>query len=448
MKRLLSAGTILSAAAAAALFLSGCGDPDADFKSKVPTEAEAVVYLDGAAVIRNKTVEKELQKDKELEQKLAVFSLKKEDLASRFLLFGSFTGRWGGVVVKTSDGAAARLFNAILKGMKDKKEKFTESVSGKQRRVSLDRMILVLYHDNLLLLSMEKTQFEAYEKPGKNPLLADLRFKDMLSGALTVKLPQDRNMEMAIQMVPSIKKLDIVSFHAPASPDQFQLDIRLLFSDDKAPIEALAALNMSLGMVGRENPGILKNIDRKTEGKALLIGLNSAFFTEAAELSRKAAERAQESAGMNNLKQVGLGCMMYAYENSNDYPASLGVLVEKKYFPDYKVFIAPYDKTSVLSDGKSFTEKNASFAYLGKGINSAKLKMPSVTPIAFEKPWLKASGKIAVLYADGHVGMIPAKGAKTCAGFIAGQLDKVPSPEKEILLKNAAEVDALEGRGK
>lgn len=448
MKRLLSAGTVFSAVAAAVLFLSGCGDPDADFKSKVPTDAEAVVYLDGAAVIRNKTVEKELQKDKELDQKLAVFSLKKEDLASRFLLFGSFTGKWGGIVVKTTDGAAVRLFDAILKGMKEKKEKFTETVSGKQRRVSLDRMILVLYHENLLLLSMEKTQFEAYAKPGKNPLLADLNFKDMLSGALTVKLPQDKNMEMATQMLPSIRKLNVVTFSAPVSPDQFQLYIRLLFSDDKAPIEALAALNMGLGMVGRENPGILKNIDRKTEGKALLIGLNSAFFTEAAEFSRKAAERAQESAGMNNLKQIATGCLMYASDNADDLPASLGVLAEKKYFPDYKIFIAPYDKTSVLCDGKAFTEKNTSFVYLGKGINVAKLKMPTVTPIAFEKPWLKASGKIAVLYVDGHAQMMSGKGAKTCAGFLAGQLEKVRSPEKEILLKNAAEADALEGRGK
>ncbi len=447
MKHLLSACALLSAAAAV-LILSGCSDPDAEFKAKVPTRAEAVVYLDGAAVLRNKTVEKELQKDADLEKKLAVVSLKKEDIASRFLFFGSFTEKWGGVVVKTTDGAAARLFNAILQGIKDKKEKFTESVSGRQRRVSLDRMILVLYHDNLLLLSMEKTQFESYEKPGKNPLLADLQFKDMLSGAVTVKLPQDKNTDTVTQMVPVMKKLTLVTFNAPASPESFQLDIRLSFSDDKAPAEALAALNMGLGMIGRENPGILKNIDRKTEGKALLIGLNSAFFTEAAEIGRKAREKARDSVGMSSLKQIGLGCFMYANDNAEAFPDSLAVLKEKDYLPDAKVYIAPYDKTSVLSDGKTFTEKNTSFAYVGKGMNIAKLKMPSVTPIAFEKPWLLALDRIGVLYADGHVEKVPGKGAKTCAGFVAGLLDKVPSPEKEILLKNAAEADALNGRGK
>ena len=447
MKHLLSVCALLSAAAAM-LILSGCSDPDADFKAKVPTNAEAVVYLDGAAVLRNKTVEKELQKDKELEKKLAVVSLKKEDIASRFLFFGSFSAKWGGVVVKTTDGAAARLFNAILKGIKEKKEKFTESVSGKQRRIRLDRAILVLYHENLLLLSMEKTQFEAYEKPGKNLLLADLQFKDMLSGAVTVKLPQNKNTDTVTQMVPAMKKLTLVTFNAPASPESFQLDVRLVFSDDKAPAEALAALNMGLGMVGRENPGILKDIDRKTEGKTLLINLNSAFFTEAAELGRKARERARESAGVNSLKQIGLGCFMYANDHAEAFPDSLGVLKEKNYLPDGKVYIAPYDKTSVLSDGKTFTEKNTSFAYVGKGLNATKLKYPSRTPLAFEKPWLLTSDRIGVLYADGHVEKIPGKGAKTCAGFIAGLLEGVPSPEKEILLKNAAEADALNGRGK
>ncbi len=447
MKHLLSACVLLSAAAAM-LILSGCSDPDADFKAKVPTNAEAVVYLDGAAVLRNKTVEKELQKDTELEKKLAAVSLKKEDLASRFLFFGSFTEKWGGAVVKTTDGAAARLFNAIVKGIKEKKEKFTESVSGRQRRIRLDRMILVLYHENLLLLSMEKTQFEAYEKPGKNPLLADLQFKDMLSGAVTVKLPRDKDTDTVTQMVPVMKKLTLVTFNAPASPESFQMDFKLFFSDDKAPAEALAALNMGLGMIGRENPGILKNIDRKTDGKALRIDLNSAFFTEVAEFSRKTREKARESAGTSSLKQIGLGCMLYANDHAEALPDSLAVLKEKDYLPDAKVYIAPYDKTSVLSDGKTFTEKNTSFAYVGKGLNATKLKSPSVTPLAFEKPWLLTSDRIGVLYADGHVQKVPGKGEKTCVKFVAGLLTGIPSPEKEILLKNAAEADVLNGRGK
>ncbi|OQA80858.1 MAG: hypothetical protein BWY31_03897 [Lentisphaerae bacterium ADurb.Bin242] len=436
-------------AAAAVVLLSGCGDPDADFKAKVPTGAEAVMYLDGAAVIHNKTVEKELRKNnKELDEKLAAVSLKKEDLAGRFLFFGSFTGKWGGVAMQSKDGAAARLFDAIVKGFKDKKEKFTESVSGKQRRVSLDRMSLILYHENLLLLAVEKNEFAFYETPGKNPLLADLDFKNMLSGAMSVKLPQEPNVDTATQMVPALKKLTIVTLNAPASPDSFHLEIKLLFSDDKAPVEAFAALNMGLEMIARENPGILKNLDRKTDGKELRIDLNSAFFTEIAEAGRKARERARGLAAVAQLKQVGLACSMYADDHAGDFPDSLGALAGKQYFLDTKSYIAPYDRTSVPFDGKTFAEKNTSYAYAGKGVNLTKVKHPSLTPLAFEKPWLTETDQIAVLYADGQVRKTPGSGRKTCAEFIAGLLNGVPSPEKEILLKNAAELDVLNGRGK
>lgn len=429
---------------AAAVLISGCGDSDAEFKSKVPTEAKAVVYLDGAAVIRNKTVEKELQKG--LDEELAVYSLKKEDFAGRYLFFASPEEKWGGVVIQTKDGIAAKLFETMIRELKKKNENFTESASGKQRRVSIDKGIVILYHANLMLVSVEKKQFDFYEVSGKNSLFGDIHFNNMLSGAMRVTLPKNPDVDMVTQMVPALKNLTTVALNAPVSDGPFKLELQLIFSDEKAPVEALAALNMGLGMFAKQNAGLVKHIDRKTDGKSLLVSVDSAFFTEAAEAGRKAQARARESSSMANLKQIGLVCSMYAEDNAGNLSDSLGALIKKEYFMDGKVYIAYYDKTSVPSDGKTFTEKNTSYAYIGKGLNTGKLNSFDTIPIAFEKPWLAESDRIAVLYMDGHVGQVPASGIKTCAGFVSGLLKDNKGPEKEILLKNAKEIDVLNGK--
>ena len=90
-----------------------------------------------------------------------------------------------------------------------------------------------------------------------------------------------------------------------------------------------------------------------------------------------------------NLKQVGLAVIMYADDNDDHLPASLDDVQEYVYSSD--VFCCPSD------------ESGRSYVYVGgDSIVLDNLDNPSRTPIAFDFPG-NHSGKVNVLWADGHV---------------------------------------------
>lgn len=99
-------------------------------------------------------------------------------------------------------------------------------------------------------------------------------------------------------------------------------------------------------------------------------------------------EQARRVASANNLKQIGLGCFMYAADNDGNLPASIGTLVEK-----------PYLSGGILetpSKPKDFD--GPSYIY----VDGQTTAMEPGNVVAYENPAFLTDGT-NVLFMDGHV---------------------------------------------
>jgi prepilin-type processing-associated H-X9-DG protein len=151
-----------------------------------------------------------------------------------------------------------------------------------------------------------------------------------------------------------------------------------------------------------------------------LLGGEQALVTTVAPVAAAAlipaTARAQQQAvmvrDMNNLRQIGLGAIMYSNDNQGALPPDLGATL--KYVQAPAVYLSP-DKAAKLAppaDAKpeelaKWINENADYAYLGKDLGKlTKITNPAQTILAHEKFELTKNGLVNVLYADGHVEMM------------------------------------------
>jgi prepilin-type processing-associated H-X9-DG protein len=121
----------------------------------------------------------------------------------------------------------------------------------------------------------------------------------------------------------------------------------------------------------------------------------------------KARETANRVKGASNLKQIGMGCMMYAADNNGAAPADLGVLLPQGLTVD--VFVSPSSDTKVpdnIRDGTleqqaAWVKENSDFVYV-KPANKVADAGPDM-PLAYEKVGIHGHDGINILYGDGHV---------------------------------------------
>lgn len=120
-----------------------------------------------------------------------------------------------------------------------------------------------------------------------------------------------------------------------------------------------------------------------------------------------AKERANRVKCASNLRQIGLGVMLYANDHKGKYPPNLGTLViETDLNPE--VFMCPTADSALpqairgakVEDQAAWVSANADYVYVGAAMNSG---MPAEKILAYEKIENHEQEGINILFNDGHV---------------------------------------------
>ncbi len=115
----------------------------------------------------------------------------------------------------------------------------------------------------------------------------------------------------------------------------------------------------------------------------------------------KAREKARRINCAGNLKQIGLGCLMYSGEHNGNFPERLGLLSEEGYLQAGKVWGCP---SAEIECG---TADTTNYTYVGNGLRD-DVDAPQLTIIAYDNPTNHPAGAwINVLFVDGHVQGFP-----------------------------------------
>ena len=298
-------------------FFSGCGkNPDRELQSKIPDSVNSLCLIDGNLAVQTKLYN-DHKKDilKELENE----KLPEDIFQCRVLLFGSTREEWGGVLLQSANGQVGIIFDRIMKECKKEKghlKDLKEITVGNERRVSASvdgkKIIAVLYHKDLLLAAVNKTDPDFFKKTDKpNPLFNDIQWKKhILSSAVKVEIPKQgkskESTDMAFQMVPALQKLTAVSVNIPFSVDNPILDFRMTFTDEQAAGEGLAALNMGLGFIAQASKDVTPLINllkRKTDKNIASISFGINEMAEAAKTAQKNIEKTKAQQRTEALKR-------------------------------------------------------------------------------------------------------------------------------------------------
>jgi prepilin-type processing-associated H-X9-DG protein len=142
------------------------------------------------------------------------------------------------------------------------------------------------------------------------------------------------------------------------------------------------------------------------QGAMMAVGVGGASLGTSILLPslNRARETANRVKSASNLKQIGLGMMLYANENRGKYPADFGELIRTQDLVA-EVFTSPRTQTSLPPDlntpdkAAAFVVEQSDYVYLGAGMNNSA---PAESILAYEKPDGLDDG-INILFGDGHV---------------------------------------------
>ena len=284
---------------AVVLFLAACGKtPDQELQSKVPASANGLCLLDGNNVVKTKLY---LDNKEKLLKEVKKASLPEDIFQCRILFFGSTKEEWGGFLIQSANKQVGKFFDYALadirKDNKDVIKNLKEAKVGTERHVTATvegrKVIAILYHENLLLIGINKTDPVFFNADQPNAMFKDIQLQNMLlSSAVKVEIPQQagkskESVDMAFQMLPALKKLEAVSLNIPFSADDPVLDFRMIFKDEQAAGEMLAAANMGLGFAtqaGKEYADFAQKLTRKTEKNIFSLSLK---LKDVEELGKK-----------------------------------------------------------------------------------------------------------------------------------------------------------------
>ena len=284
---------------ALALFLAACGKtPDQELQSKVPASANGLFLFDGTNATKTKMYAE--NKEKFLKD-VKKASLPEDIFECRVLFFGSIKDEWGGFLIQSANKQVGKFFDYALADIKkdnnDTVKDLKEVKVGSERHVTAtvngNKVIAILYHENLLLFGINKTDPAFFNAEQPNPIFNDIQMKDMLvSAAIKVVIPDKpgkakESVDMVTQMLPALKKLEAIAMNIPFSADDPVVDFRMIFKDEQAAGEMMAAANMGIGFAAQAGPEyaeFVQKVTRKTEKKIFSLSFK---IKDAEELGKK-----------------------------------------------------------------------------------------------------------------------------------------------------------------
>ena len=141
----------------------------------------------------------------------------------------------------------------------------------------------------------------------------------------------------------------------------------------------------------------------------------------------KAREAAMGQKDANNLKQIGLGCFLYANEHNGNFPPDLGTLTAEDLHPQNFMSSRASDQPApdvgqmTREQQAAWINEHSDYVYLGKGRNTKTTGAD--VPMAHEKFDGGENQSVHVLFGDGHVEWMPATRARE---LIADAVPKKP----------------------
>jgi prepilin-type processing-associated H-X9-DG protein len=131
-----------------------------------------------------------------------------------------------------------------------------------------------------------------------------------------------------------------------------------------------------------------------------------------------ARRQAMMMQNMSNLRQIGVATIMYANENKGNLPPDLGATLQYTNSP--MLYLAPDHQQQMRmpanakpADLAKWVNEHSDYVYIGKRLGKlSKIARPAETIIAHEKLETTSSGLVNILYADGHVELVPLPSAK------------------------------------
>lgn len=125
----------------------------------------------------------------------------------------------------------------------------------------------------------------------------------------------------------------------------------------------------------------------------------------------KARAQAAQVQGMNNLRQIGQGAMIYANDHKGKYPPDLGTLlvesdlgIQAFVSPKSGKVIPPNIRAAKPEDQAVWVNENADYIYVGAGMKPVD---GANQVLAYERPGIARNGASEILYNDGHVEVKP-----------------------------------------
>lgn len=147
-------------------------------------------------------------------------------------------------------------------------------------------------------------------------------------------------------------------------------------------------------------------------GGQVLVGTQALTLSILLPSLNKAREAANRVKCASNLRQIGIGILLYANENKGKYPPDLGTLVSGGELTP-EVFICPTsgtmppprpgnpaDRANWEKQVATWVNDNSDYVYLGKGLNSTA---GADTVVVHEKPGSHNNYGMNILFGDGHV---------------------------------------------